>query len=73
MQAYRRQAVTLDPGVEAGKVEMAVRQLERAELYLASAIELDLADTGQRRLLEGLLADLVAARRSLNRPRVAAT
>jgi hypothetical protein len=71
MRAYRRQAVTLDPGVELGKVEMAVQQLERAELYVASAIELDLAGTGQRRLLEGLLADLVAARQSLSQPRVA--
>lgn len=55
---------------ELRKLELAVRQLERAELYVVAAIELELADPERRRLLEGLRASLVAGRRSLTRPRV---
>jgi hypothetical protein len=57
------------PG-EAEKVRIAVDQLERAELYVAAAAALDLADAGHRRLIEHLLADLAAVRRSLSRLRV---
>jgi hypothetical protein len=55
---------------ELRKLETAVDQLERAELYVAAALDVDLADPFRRRLLEDLLARMIATRRSLARPRV---
>lgn len=55
---------------ELDKLEIALDQLERAELYVRAAMEVGLSDPGRRRELERLRADLVAVRRSLARPRV---
>jgi hypothetical protein len=52
------------------KLEVALDQLERAELYVVAAMNLELADARQRRELGDLRASLVATRRSLVRPRV---
>jgi hypothetical protein len=45
-------------------------QLERAELYVAAALDLQAEDPWRRRLVEDLRAELVAVRRSLARPRL---
>ncbi len=58
----------VDARVEARKVEAAVDQLERAELYVVAAIDLELADPRQRRLLESLRATVALTRRCLTRP-----
>jgi hypothetical protein len=58
------------PDEELDKVEVAIDQLERAELYVAAAIALDFAEPFRRRLLEDLRGNLVAVRRSLARPRL---
>ncbi len=58
------------PNEELDKVEAALDQLERAELYIVAAIELDFSDPYRRRLLDDLRAQVVAVRRSLARPRV---
>jgi hypothetical protein len=55
---------------EAERIRVAIDQLERAELYVGAAVALDLADREQHRLLEGLLADIVAVRASILRPRL---
>jgi hypothetical protein len=55
---------------EIRKLEIALEQLERAELYVCAAIEVELADPRRRRELEDLHATLRATRRSLSRPRV---
>jgi hypothetical protein len=52
------------------KLEVALDQLERAELYIVAAMNLDLADPRQRRELEDLRGSVAATRRSLARPRV---
>jgi len=44
-------------------------QLERAELYIVAALDLQADDPWRWRLLEDLRAQLVAVRRSLARPR----
>src|SRR5215831_2502240 len=59
---------TLDE--ELDKVEAALDQLERAELYIVASIELDFSDPYRHRLLSGLRAQVAATRRSLARPRV---
>jgi hypothetical protein len=63
-----------EPGADAReelrKLEAAVDQLERAELYVTAALEVGLADPFRRRLLEDLLTRMIATRRSLARPRV---
>jgi hypothetical protein len=46
-------------------------QLERAELYVVAALDLQTDDPWRWRLLEDLRAQLVAVRRSLARPRSA--
>jgi hypothetical protein len=46
-------------------------QLERAELYVVAALDLETDDPWRWRLLEDLRAQLVAVRRSLARPRSA--
>ena len=58
----------VDGRLELRKVEEAVDQLERAELYVVAAIELELADWRQRRVLESLRATVALTRRSLTRP-----
>jgi hypothetical protein len=67
----RRLAPEPGAGAELDRVEMAVRDLERAELYVASALALGLADPEQQRLLEDLRGRLAAARQALLRPRIA--
>jgi hypothetical protein len=70
----RRHALAEPPGAgareELRKLEAAVDQLERAELYVAAALEVGLADPARRHLLEDLLVQMIATRRSLTRPRV---
>jgi hypothetical protein len=61
---------TTRAGGELANRDEAVRQLERAELYVTAAIDLCEAQPDQRRLLEGLRADVVATRRSLTRRRM---
>jgi hypothetical protein len=55
---------------ELDRLEIVLDQLERAELYVAAAMEVGLSDPDQRRELSMLRAQLVAVRRSLARPRV---
>jgi len=52
------------------RLETAIQQLERAELYIVAALEVGLEDPFRRRLLEDLRGQVAAARRSLARPRV---
>ncbi len=59
----------LEPEPELAKIELALRQLERAELYVVSAIELQLESREQRRALDDLRRELLAARDLLRRPR----
>lgn len=54
---------------ELAKVEMAVRQLERAELYVVSAINLDLGCWEHRQALHDLRCHLLEVRDLVNRPR----
>ncbi len=70
MQLRSRRDQAQAPDEELDKLEVAIDQLERAELYVAAAIALDFADPFRRRLLEDLRSDLVTVRRSLVRPRV---
>ncbi len=57
-----------DPDEELRKIEMAVRQLERAELYVVSAINLELERYEHRRALHRLRCDLLAVCDTLRRP-----
>jgi hypothetical protein len=69
----RRQVADPKPvGANQGlrKLEVALDQLERAELYILAAMDLELADPRQRRELEDLRGQVAATRRSLARPRV---
>jgi hypothetical protein len=43
-------------------------QLERAELYVVAALDLQFDDRDRRRLIEDLRAEIVAVRRALARP-----
>ncbi len=52
--------------------ELAIRQLERAELYVFSAINLDLHDPAVRRALDQLRGELFAVHELLRRPHLAA-
>jgi uncharacterized protein with von Willebrand factor type A (vWA) domain len=58
------------PGAEKTRlrIEEAMRQLERAELYVMSAEQLLIHDPALRRLMEDLRGEVVAARRRLDRP-----
>ena len=50
------------------RVEAAMQQLERAELYVVAAQQLLIDDPEHRRLLEDLRAQVDAVRRTLDRP-----
>jgi hypothetical protein len=63
--------VSVRAGEEMRKLEIALEQLERAELYVSAAIGVQLADPRRNRELEDLRAQLAATRRSLIRPRPA--
>jgi len=54
---------------EREKRYVAAEQLERAELYVVAAAQLELADRDLRRALESLRADVQAVRDLLLRPR----
>jgi hypothetical protein len=73
MRLPRRQAQDPKPACPAEdlhKLEIALDQLERAELYVVAAMNLELADPRRRRELGDLRAQVAATRRSLARPRV---
>ena len=70
LRGRRDQEQGWTPNEELDKVEVALDQLERAELYIAASIELDFSDPYRRRLLSDLRAQIAAARRSLARPRI---
>jgi len=55
---------------EVRKLEIVIEQLERAELYVRAAMEVELADAERRRDLEDLHATLRATCRSIRRPRI---
>ena len=59
-----------DPDEELRKIEMAIRQLERAELYVVSAAELGLARWEQRHALHRLRGEILAVCDLLRRPEV---
>jgi hypothetical protein len=50
-------------------VRDAIRQLERADLYLAAVVHMDLGDRAAQRSLDQLRTDLYAIRRHLSEPR----
>jgi hypothetical protein len=58
-----------DPDEELRKVEMAVRQLERAELYVVSAINLDLDRWELRQALHDLRCHVLDVSDLIRRPR----
>lgn len=58
-----------DPDEEGRKVEMATRQLERAELYVVSAINLDLESWELRQALHDLRCHVLEVHDLLRRPR----
>ena len=53
------------------KTESAIRQLERAELYVVSAINLEIADPAPRRALQLLHGHLLEVHEQLRKPRLA--
>ena len=53
---------------ELARVEAAIQQLERAELYVVSAIELDLHDRERRLALHRLRCEVLAVCDMLRRP-----
>jgi hypothetical protein len=55
---------------EREKLRIAVRQLETAELYLAAAVNLDLADPDVRDQLDLLYREVAGTRERLLRPRL---
>jgi hypothetical protein len=57
-----------DPDEELRNVEMAIRQLERAELYVVSAINLELSVWEHRQALHDLRCQVLAVRDLLRRP-----
>jgi hypothetical protein len=57
------------PGEELRRTELALRQLERAELYVVSAIELNLRDPDRRLALHQLRCEVLAVCDQLRRPR----
>jgi hypothetical protein len=52
------------------KTEMAIRQLERAELYILAAINLELANPDLRRALHLLHGQLLEVHELLRKPRL---
>jgi hypothetical protein len=58
-----------DPDDELRKIEMAVRQLERAELYVVSAINLDLDPWEFRQALHDLRCQVLDVSDLIRRPR----
>jgi hypothetical protein len=60
-----------DPDEEMRKTELAIRQLERAELYVVSAINLELANPALRRALHELRGGLLAVHELLRKPHLA--
>ncbi len=58
-----------DPEEELRKTELALRQLERAELYVVSAIDLELEDRERRLALHQLRCEVLAVCNLLRRPR----
>jgi hypothetical protein len=60
-----------DPDDELRKTEAAVRQLERAELYVVSAINLELANPALRRALHLLHGQLLEVHELLRKPHLA--
>lgn len=67
IRGWRRQPEP-DPDEELRKVELAVRQLERAELYVVSAENLELARWDQRHALHKLRGEVLAVIDLLSRP-----
>ncbi|HLH71143.1 MAG TPA: hypothetical protein VKY90_19500 [Candidatus Dormibacteraeota bacterium] len=59
----------LEPEPELAKIELALRQLERAELYIVSAINLGLESQEQRQALYDLHQEVLALCNLLRRPR----
>jgi hypothetical protein len=53
------------------KTEMAIRQLERAELYILAAINLELANPDLRRALHLLHGQLLEVHELLRKPNLA--
>jgi hypothetical protein len=64
----RRPRPEPDPDEEMRRTELAIRQLERAELYVVSAIELNLARWDQRQALHDLRCRVLEVRDLLRRP-----
>jgi hypothetical protein len=60
-----------DPEDELRKTELATDQLERAELYIVSAINLELANPALRRALQLLHGDLLEVHQLLRKPHLA--
>ena len=58
-----------EPEAELRALELAVRQLERAELYVVSAINMDLPAWEHRQALHDLRCQVLAVRDLLRRPR----
>ncbi len=67
----RRPAPEPNPAEELRKAETAMRQLERAELYIVSAITLDLPNPTIRRALHLLHGQLLEVHELLRMPHLA--
>ena len=67
--SHRRRQPEPDPDDALRRTELAVRQLERAELYVVSAIELDVPGWEHRRALHDLRCQLLEVCSMLRRPR----
>lgn len=57
-----------DPEEELRRTELAIRQLERAELYVVAAINLELSNLEHRRALHRLRGELLAVHELLRKP-----
>lgn len=57
-----------DPEEELRRTELAIRQLERAELYVVAAINLELSTLEHRRALHELHGELLAVHELLRKP-----
>lgn len=70
MRQRFRLANSAAPGPEERRVRLAetLDQLERAELYVVAALDLQSDDRDGRRLIEDLRAQIVAVRQTLARP-----
>ena len=53
---------------ERDRLAATLDQLERAELYVVAALDLQYEDRDRRRLIEDLRAEIVALRRALAKP-----